>query len=59
MPRNCTTHQPDGCVHCPAIPAVQAVPAHYDAQPVVGWNAGANSIAELAGNLRAEFEPGV
>lgn len=56
--RNCRT-QPDGCIDCPSLPAIPSVPAHYEPQPVIGWNAGADSIPEVSGNLKAEFTPGL
>lgn len=39
------------CTVCPYIPGVPAVPAHYVAADVLGWNAGANTIDELDGDV--------
>jgi hypothetical protein len=40
-----------GCLICPEQEAAPAVPARVDHQVVIGWNAGANSIAVQDGNL--------
>lgn len=45
-----------GCVVCPALPAVADQPARVETKPVVGWNAGANSIAVLEGGLHVEID---
>jgi hypothetical protein len=45
----------NGCIVWPACPAVAYVPAHIEQQLVLGWNAGANSITELAGDLHTVF----
>lgn len=54
MARNCTVNSA-GCVVCPSIPAVQAQPGRIEVTQVVGWNAGANSIDELDGDLLLRF----
>jgi hypothetical protein len=45
----------DGCLVCPEQKAQAYVPAHIDHRAVVGWNAGANSITTLDGNLHTVF----
>lgn len=45
----------DGCIVWPACPAVAYEPARIEQQAVLGWNAGANSITELAGDLHTVF----
>ena len=59
MPRNCTTTEPpiteSICTECPEI---APVPPSVTEHPVLGWNAGANSIAELDGDLHVVFYPG-
>lgn len=44
-------YTPDGCVVCPELPAVAAQPASAITNPQIGWNAGANSIAQLSGDV--------
>lgn len=58
MSQNCTTDPVTGCVDCPYIPPVAEVPAHLDATPLVGWNAGANSIIWRDGDHRCVWTPG-
>lgn len=41
----------DNCQVCPEQLAVDYVPATLKTEPVVGWNAGANSITMLDGDL--------
>ena len=50
----CTTDV-NGCITCSAVPSTPAVPATYTDSPVVGWNAGANSILVLDGDLYTTF----
>lgn len=45
----------NGCVVWPYCPAVAYQPARIEQQAVLGWNAGANSITELAGDLHTVF----
>lgn len=45
----------DGCTVWPECPGQSYVPAQIVEQPVLGWNAGANSITELDGNLHTVF----
>lgn len=52
---NCTTDYKTGCVSCPDIPASPAAPAQSQAANATGWNAGANSIAQIDGNLHTVF----
>jgi hypothetical protein len=40
-------------VVCPEVPAVAAVPTTFTRDTIVGWNAGANSVRELDGDLQA------
>lgn len=44
-----------GCTVWPACPPVAYVPARIEQQLVLGWNAGANSIDELDGDLHTVF----
>lgn len=44
-----------GCTVTPACPGAARVPAYVMRGPVLGWNAGANSIKQLDGGLRAAF----
>ncbi|MGC1549372.1 MAG: hypothetical protein WA777_12655 [Rhodanobacter sp.] len=44
-----------GCLVCPEVPAVTPVPPHYKTEVVLGWNAGANSITQLDGDLHTVF----
>lgn len=46
----------DNCLVCPEVDAQTGRPAYYSYQPVVGWNAGANSITELDGDLHTVFD---
>lgn len=45
----------DGCTVWPECPAQAYVPGQIVEQAVLGWNAGANSITELDGNLHTVF----
>lgn len=51
-----TAPQPDTCVTYPAIPGVPAVPSSIRVTPVREWNAGANSVDELDGDVSLRFE---
>ena len=53
MPNNCTTTS-QGCTECPAIAARAYKPPQYNV--VTGWNAGANSINRLDGNIHTVFQ---
>lgn len=44
-----------GCLVSPELSAIPRVPARVDQTPVLGWNAGANSITELDGDLHAQW----
>lgn len=55
MPRNCTTDPVTQCIDCPSIPPSQGTPSYIDSRPVQGWNAGANSVRTLAGDLFTRF----
>lgn len=46
------TYDAAGCLVCPEIPAQPAQPAQVITDPLLGWNAGANSITVLDGDLR-------
>lgn len=52
---DCVTDPITGCVDCPALPAVTGAPARIDVTKLVGWNAGANSIDQIDGDLHAVF----
>lgn len=41
----------NGCLVCPAIPAAPAQPASVRVLPNLGWNAGANSVHVLSGDV--------
>jgi hypothetical protein len=45
-----------GCVVCPARDAIQAEPLRDVREPLMGWNAGANSVAMFDGALRVRFD---
>lgn len=45
----------DGCTVYPTCPAIASVPASIGRVPILGWNAGANSIDELNGNVHTVF----
>jgi hypothetical protein len=53
MPTDCVTV--GNCTDCPAIEAVVGVPAHYDNETRFGWDAGANSVIMLDGDLHVVF----
>lgn len=40
-----------GCLVCPEQPEVAASPGYFTERPIVGWNAGANSVAQLDGDF--------
>jgi len=48
---DCVTDPETGCTDCPFIPEVPEVPAHIDVTALIGWNAGANSITILGGDV--------
>lgn len=57
MPLDCITYEPPitptRCVECPAIaPRDPSVEEH----PLLGWNAGADSINVLDGNVHTQFD---
>lgn len=54
MPLNCSVDA-NNCVDCPAMPAVPASTGRVDLAPRVGWDAGANSVAAIAGDCHAVF----
>lgn len=41
----------DSCLVCPEQPYIPFSPPHVDHKPVIGWNAGANSLATIDGDL--------
>lgn len=57
MPRDCVVTQPPitetRCTECPAI---EAIPPTVTEHPVIGWNAGANSIDLLDGDVHTVFD---
>lgn len=57
MARNCTVNSA-GCVVCPSIPAVLPRPGRIEVAQNIGWNAGANSITEIDGDVRLRFTVG-
>lgn len=48
--RNCY-FDANGCYVCPELAAVTATPATTTTDPQLGWNAGANSVTQLAGDV--------
>jgi hypothetical protein len=53
MPRNCTVVA--NCIDCPAIPATPSQSAQVTVSNVLGWNAGANLVAQHDGAVRVIF----
>lgn len=51
-PYDCYTDS-NGCTVCPEIPASPAVPPRVISDARTGWNAGANTIDELTGDVHA------
>lgn len=47
------------CIIIPEQPFIARVPSRVDEVPQFAWNGGANSIAELEGNVRAAFSMGL
>jgi hypothetical protein len=45
-----------GCLVCPEQPAQSFVPSRIERRAVLGWNAGANSIDVLDGDLHVVFD---
>lgn len=45
-----------GCLVCPEIKEVPAQPAVYQRQASHGWNAGANSVAQIGGDVHLTFD---
>lgn len=45
----------NGCLVTPEQPAVTYVPARIERRPIIGWNAGANSITQLNGDMHTVF----
>jgi hypothetical protein len=43
------------CTDCSGQHAVPHIPAHVDRGPDIGWDAGANSVLQLDGNVRATW----
>lgn len=54
MAINCTINA-QGCMVCPSIPPQPATPGQILTSPDNGWNAGANSIQALTGDVRVAF----
>lgn len=51
----CVRDPVTGCVVCPALPAVASRPARVATSAVIGWNAAANSVETLDGDMRLAF----
>lgn len=47
---------PEECVEIPAIPEIPEVPARIEYAPTLQWDAGANSVDELDGDLHVVFD---
>lgn len=43
------------CEYLPYVPAVEASPAHWEASPRIGWDAGAQSTESQEGDCELEF----
>lgn len=56
MPINCTQDDA-GCITCPYIPPTAPIPGHLDISGTAAWNAGADSVATLDGDLHAICSP--
>lgn len=54
----CTYSHPPGltCVDCDAVPFIPYIPPHFVFDPVLGWDAGANSILRRGGNVYVSFK---
>lgn len=46
----------NGCYVCPELPAVPGVAPSVVVDPQLGWNAGANSVAMLAGDVHVVWQ---
>lgn len=57
MPINCTVNNA-GCTVCPGISERPSSPAQVVVTPRIGWDAGANSVQTLTGNVRLAFTVG-
>lgn len=56
MPRDCVvTEPPITETRCTECPQIDPIPSSIIEHPVLGWNAGANSIIELDGDLHVVF----
>lgn len=53
--RDCVYSDENLCRTCPQIDEQPAIPPVVITSPNVGWNAGANSVAALDGNLHVAF----
>jgi hypothetical protein len=58
MPQDCAFNFNTGCITCPHMAPVIGVPGRYVVSPNNGWTAGANSVAEIDGDLHAVFDIG-
>lgn len=54
MPIDCYFDD-DGCYVCPAEPAQPAIPYSRTVDPLLGWNAGADSVTTLAGDVHVTW----
>ncbi len=54
-PYDCTFNE-DDCLDCPEVEAIAYKPGFISVQPIIGWNAGANSADELDGDLHVKFD---
>lgn len=54
MSRGCY-YDTSGCLVCPELPAVVGHPSYYEQQAIIGWNAGANSVDQVDGDLHTVF----
>ncbi len=53
---DCVLNPDTGCIDCPAIPFIPATPPHLDVTPNPGWNASANSVSMLDGDVHTVFQ---
>lgn len=51
MSEDCTLDPVTGCIICPDIPPTPPVPGGINYITILGWNAGANSVDELDGDI--------
>lgn len=53
---DCVLDPATGCINCPEIPFVPATPPHVEFSTLAGWNAGANSLSILGGDVHTIYQ---